>query len=301
MATMVKSVVITGASTGIGAACALHLDQLGWRVFAGVRKQADAETLRAQASSRLTAISLDVTDTLSISTAASAVAGAVGEGGLAGLVNNAGIAVPGPIEFLPLPDLRQQLEINVVGQVAVTQAFLPLIRVARGRIINMGSIAGRMATPFTGAYGASKFALEALTDALRLELAPWGISVSIIEPGAVATPIWDKSAKTAEALLRSVAPEALVLYAEAIEALKKAATQAERGAVAPIEVARAVAHALMAAKPRTRYVIGREARIRAVIARFVPDRVRDGIVAKSMHLPKDAPSTPPKAGEGAWG
>ena len=180
-----KSVVITGASTGIGAACALHLDQWGWRVFAGVRKQGDAEALRAQGSARLTPVSLDVTDTVSISTAASAVAGAVGAAGLAGLVNNAGIVVPGPIELLPLSDLRRQLEINVVGQVAVTQAFLPLIRAGRGRIVNMGSIAGRMATPFTGAYGASKFALEALTDALRLELQPWGISVSIIEPGAV--------------------------------------------------------------------------------------------------------------------
>ena len=296
-----KSVVITGASTGIGAACALHLDQLGWRVFAGVRKQADAETLRAQGSPRLTPISLDVTDTVSISTAAGAVAGAVGTAGLAGLVNNAGIVVPGPIEFLPLADLRRQLEINVVGQVAVTQAFLPLIRAGRGRIVNMGSIAGRMATPFTGAYGASKFALEALTDALRLELAPWGISVSIIEPGAVATPIWEKSAKNAEAMLGASTSEIFGLYAEAIEAVKKTAAHAAKNAVSPVDVARAVEHALTAAKPRTRYVIGREAKIRAAMALFVPDRVRDNLVAKAMRLPRTAPSTPPKAGEGAWG
>lgn len=296
-----KSVVITGASTGIGAACALHLDQLGWRVFAGVRKQADAEALRAQGSPRLTPISLDVTDTVSISTAASAVAGAVGAAGLTGLVNNAGIVVPGPIEFLPLPDLRRQLEINVVGQVAVTQAFLPLIRAGRGRIVNMGSIAGRMATPFTGAYGASKFALEALTDALRLELAPWGISVSIIEPGAVATPIWEKSAKNAEAMLGAVPAETFVLYAEAIEAVKKTAAHAAKNAVSPVDVARAVEHALTAAKPKTRYVVGREAKIRAAMALFVPDRIRDSLVAKAMRLPKTAPSTPPKAGEGAWG
>jgi NAD(P)-dependent dehydrogenase (short-subunit alcohol dehydrogenase family) len=296
-----KSVVITGASTGIGAACALHLDQLGWRVFAGVRKQGDAEALRAQGSARLTPVSLDVTDTVSISTAASAVAGAVGAAGLAGLLNNAGIVVPGPIELLPLSDLRRQLEINVVGQVAVTQAFLPLIRAGRGRIVNMGSIAGRMATPFTGAYSASKFALEALTDALRLELQPWGISVSIIEPGAVATPIWEKAAKTAETMLRAVPPETFVLYAEAIEALKKAAAHAAKNAVDPVDVARAVEHALTASRPRTRYVVGREAKIRAAMALFVPDRVRDNLVAKSMHLPKTAPSTSPKAGEGAWG
>jgi NAD(P)-dependent dehydrogenase (short-subunit alcohol dehydrogenase family) len=296
-----KSVVITGASTGIGAACALHLDQRGWRVFAGVRKQGDAEALRAQGSARLTPISLDVTDTVSISTAASAVAGAVGAAGLAGLVNNAGIVIPGPIECLPLPDLRRQLEINVVGQVAVTQAFLSLIRAGRGRIVNMGSIAGRMATPFTGAYGASKFALEALTDALRLELAPWGISVSIIEPGAVATPIWEKSAKNAEVMLGAVPPETFGLYAEAIEAVKKAAAHAAKNAVSPVDVARAVEHALTAAKPRTRYVIGREAKIRAAMALFVPDRVRDNLVAKAMRLPKTVPSAPPKAGEATWG
>ena len=293
--------MITGASTGIGAACALHLDRLGWRVFAGVRKQADAETLKTQGSPRLTPISLEITDTVSISTAASAVAGAVGQAGLAGLVNNAGIVVPGPIEFLPLPDLRRQLEINVVGQVAVTQAFLPLIRAGRGRIVNMGSIQGRMATPFAGAYSASKFALEALTDALRLELAPWGISVSIVEPSAVATPIWEKSAKTAEAMLGSVQPEALVLYAEAIEAVKRTAADAAKRAVDPVEVARVVEHALTAARPRTRYVVGREAKFRAAMALLVPDRVRDNLVAKAMGLPKTAPSAPPKAGEGAWG
>jgi NAD(P)-dependent dehydrogenase (short-subunit alcohol dehydrogenase family) len=296
-----KSVVITGASTGIGAACALHLDQKGFRVFAGVRKQGDADALRAQGSARLTAISLDVTDTVSTSTAASAVAGAVGAAGLAGLVNNAGIVVPGPIEFLPLPDLRRQLEINVVGQVSVTQAFLPLIRAGRGRIVNMGSIAGRMSTPFTGAYSASKFALEALTDALRLELAPWGISVSIIEPGAVATPIWQKAARNAEAMLGAAPPETFLLYAEAIEALRKTAAHAAENAVDPIEVARAVEHALTASRPRTRYVIGREAKIRAAMALFVPDRVRDNLVARAMRLPKTAPSTAPKAGEGAWG
>lgn len=301
MATTPKSVVITGASTGIGAACALHLDKLGLRVFAGVRRQADAEALKSKASSRLVAIALDVADSLSVSTAASAVAGAVGDAGLDGLVNNAGVVVTGPVEFLPLPELRRQLEINVVGQVAVTQAFLPLIRAARGRIVNMGSIAGRLATPFSSAYGASKFALEALTDALRLELAPWGISVSIIEPGAVATPIWEKGMKNGAAMLAAAPPEALVLYAEALEAFKKTSEHSAKNAADPMDVARAVEHALTAAKPKTRYVVGRRARIGAAMALLVPDRMRDTMVAKAMRLPKDAPSTPPKAGEGAWG
>jgi NAD(P)-dependent dehydrogenase (short-subunit alcohol dehydrogenase family) len=301
MATTPKSVVITGASTGIGAACALHLDKLGLRVFAGVRRQADAEALKSKASSRLVAIALDVADSLSVSTAASAVAGVVGDAGLDGLLNNAGVVVTGPVEFLPLPELRRQLEINVVGQVAVTQAFLPLIRVARGRIVNMGSIAGRLATPFSSAYGASKFALEALTDALRLELAPWGISVSIIEPGAVATPIWEKGMKNGAAMLAAAPPEALVLYAEALEAFKKTSEHSAKNAADPMDVARAVEHALTAAKPKTRYVVGRRARIGAAMALLVPDRMRDTMVAKAMRLPKDAPSTPPKAGEGAWG
>jgi NAD(P)-dependent dehydrogenase (short-subunit alcohol dehydrogenase family) len=296
-----KSVVITGASSGIGAACALHLDKLGLRVFAGVRRQADADALKSKTSSRLVAIALDVADTLSVSTAASAVAGAVGDAGLDGLVNNAGVVVTGPVEFLPLPELRRQLEINVVGQVAVTQAFLPLIRAARGRIVNMGSIAGRLATPFSSAYGASKFALEALTDALRLELAPWDISVSIIEPGAVATPIWEKGMKNGAAMLAAAPPEALVLYAEALEAFKKTSEHAAKNAADPMDVARAVEHALVAAKPKTRYVIGRRAKIGAAMALLVPDRLRDSMVARAMRLPKDAPSTPPKAGEGAWG
>ena len=301
MASTAKSVVITGASSGIGAACALHLDKLGLRVFAGVRRQVDAEALKSKASPRLTPIALDIADTLSISTAATAVAGVVGAAGLDGLVNNAGVVVTGPVEFLPLPELRRQLEINVVGQVAVTQAFLPLIRAARGRIVNMGSIAGRLATPFSSAYGASKFALEALTDALRLELAPWGISVSIIEPGAVATPIWEKGARAGEAMLAAAPPEALVLYAEAIEAFRKTSAHAAKNAADPMDVARAVEHALMAARPKTRYVVGRRAKIGAAMALLMPDRVRDSMVAKAMRLPKSAPSAPPKAGEGAWG
>ena len=301
MAATPKTVMITGASSGIGAACALHLDKLGLRVFAGVRKQSDAESLRARSSPLLTPIALDISDTLSVSTAAGAVAGAAGGAGLDGLVNNAGVVVAGPVEFLPLPELRRQLEINVVGQVAVTQAFLPLIRQARGRIVNMGSIAGRMTTPFVGAYGASKFALEALTDALRLELAPWSISVSIVEPAAVATPIWEKATKTADAILEALPPEALVLYGEAIQAARERSAQSEKNAIDPLEVARAVEHALMAAKPRTRYLVGRDAKIRAAIAMLVPDRVRDTIVAKAMRLPKNAPSGSPKAGEGAWG
>ncbi|MGD1157325.1 MAG: SDR family oxidoreductase, partial [Terriglobia bacterium] len=184
------AVVITGASTGIGEACALHLDKLGFRVFAGIRKAADAEALRHRASARLVPIRLDVSDETEVEQAARNVTEALRGEGLAGLVNNAGIVVAGMLEFLPLDALRRQLEVNVVGQVAVTQAFLPHLRKARGRIVNIGSVSGLIAGPFSGAYAASKFALEALTDALRVELRPWKIHVSIVEPGNIQTPIW---------------------------------------------------------------------------------------------------------------
>ena len=160
-----RAVVITGASTGIGAACAFHLDRLGFTVFAGVRKPEDGARLQQSGSDRLIPILLDVTDQPSIQRSIEIVSERVGVTGLYGLVNNAGIAVSAPLEAIPLPDLRRQLEVNVIGQVAVTQAFLTLIRQARGRIVNMGSIAGRSTIPLMGAYSASKFALEAITDA----------------------------------------------------------------------------------------------------------------------------------------
>lgn len=283
--TEVRAVLITGASTGIGAACALGLDRLGWRVFAGVRRAADGAALQRQASPGLTAVAIDVTDAASIAGAARTIAAVMGSRGLAGLVNNAGIVVPGPVELLPLPDLRRQLEVNVVGQVAVTQAMLPLLRPARGRIVNMGSISGRMATPFVGAYAASKFALEAFTDALRLEVRPWGIEVAIIEPGAIATPIWEKSTAEGDRLQAALPAEAVRLYGKALEALRKGVARAARDAISTDAVVAAVVHALTAARPRTRYVIGRRAKLQAAIARWVPDRARDGLLTRVLRLP----------------
>src|SRR4029450_2649347 len=244
-----RAVLITGASTGIGAACALGLDALGFRVFAGVRRAADGSALQQRASGRLTAVALDVTDAASIAGAARTVAAVVGAKGLAGLVNNAGIAVPGPLEFLPIADLRRQLAGDGVGQVR-GPPVLPLLRAARGRIVNMGSIGGRMAAPFVGASGASKFALEALTDALRVEVRPWGMHVAIIEPGAIATPIWQKSTQEANRMQDGLPPEAMRLYGKALEALRKGAAYSERTAIPPDAVVAAVVHALTAEKPR---------------------------------------------------
>lgn len=279
------AVVITGASTGIGAACALHLDRLGYQVFAGVRRSQDGEALRLKASPRLTPVLLDVTDANAIQRAREFVQERVGEAGLCGLINNAGIAVAGPLEAVPLSDLRRQLEVNVIGQVAVTQAFLPLLRAGPGRIINMGSIAGRATMPLMGPYSASKHALEAMTDALRLELLPWGIHVSIIEPGAIATPIWDKSNKDAAALEAASPADMNRLYAGAIAAVRNAVAEAARRAISPEAVVAAVVHALTAPRPRTRYLVGWDAKIRALMVKLLPDRLADKLLVAALKLP----------------
>src|SRR2546429_6668900 len=183
------AVLISGASTGIGRACAEHLDGLGFAIFAGVRNQSDADSLRGAGSGRTQPVMLDVTEPESIASALRIVDEAA-TAGLSGLVNNAGISVGGPLEFVEIDEWRRGLEVNFIGQVAVTQAALPALRKARGRIVNMTSIGGRLASPFLGPYNASKYALEAVTDSLRLELRQFGVAVAAIEPGAVATPIW---------------------------------------------------------------------------------------------------------------
>jgi len=281
-----NSIVVTGASSGIGEACALYLDELGYRVFAGVRNPADGEALKAKASKWLVPLLLDVTDEASINKAAGTVAAAVGAAGLAGLVNNAGIGVGGPLEVVPLADLRKQFEVNVIGQVAVTQALLPLLRQGRGRIVNMGSIAGRATMPFMGPYSASKFALEALTDAMRMELQPWGIHVSIVEPGAIESRIWEKAGRSADEMEAAASPEAKAHYGEAVARVREAMAQAAQRAIPARVVAEAVAHALRTARPKTRYLVGPDARFRAVLAAWLPDRVQDWLLTRVLRLPR---------------
>ncbi|MCS6319179.1 MAG: SDR family oxidoreductase [Nitrospira sp.] len=279
------SVVITGASTGIGAACALALDKLGYRVFAGVRQAADGERLQQQAGPRLMPIRLDVTDPASISAASHTVAAMVGDRGLVGLVNNAGIGVAGPIELLPLAAWRRQFEVNVFGLIAVTQTFLPLIRAGRGRIINMGSIAGRASMPFMAPYAASKHALEAITDALRLELQPWGIRVALIAPGAIATPIWGKTRREVDAWDAAWSQDLKGMYQQGFTRVKEAATAAGEQAQPASVVAAAVAHALRARWPKTRYLVGSDAAIRTYLALLLPDRLNDWLVTRLIDLP----------------
>ena len=214
------AVVVTGSSTGIGRACALHLDRLGFKVFAGVRKEADGKQLENEASERLEPLILDVTDPEDISRAAERVA-EVTEGRLAGLVNNAGIGVGGPLELLSISDFRRQIEVNLIGQVAVTQAFIPALRQAHGRLVFISSIGGLIANPYMSPYHASKFGIEAVGDVLRQELRQFGVQVSIVEPGSIATPIWDKGRTTAKAVRDSLSARARSFMASRSGASRK--------------------------------------------------------------------------------
>jgi NAD(P)-dependent dehydrogenase (short-subunit alcohol dehydrogenase family) len=274
-----RAVVITGASTGIGRASALELDSRGFHVFAGVRREQDAQDLRAERPS-LDPVRIDVTDADSIDAAREHVTGIVGERGLAGLVNNAGIAVPGPLEYLPLDEIRRQLEVNVIGQIAVTQAFLPLLRTARGRVVNIGSIGGRVALPLLGPYAASKHAMEGVSDSLRRELRPWGIEVSIVRPGPIATEIWERGNTSADELLERM-PQAEAEYGPAIERAREFAAERTRQAVPPSTVAEVVAHALTAQRPRTRYLVGPRARAMATMRAVLPDRWFDAMLERA--------------------
>jgi len=278
------TVVITGASTGIGQSCALLLDKLGFSVFAGVRQDIDAQTLKQKGSQRLTPIFLDVTDAESISSAADQVTKAIGGAGILGLVNNAGIAVPGPLELLAIAEFQKQMLVNVTGQLAVTQAFLGLLRQSRGRIVNMGSISGRVPSPFVGAYNASKSALVALTDVLRMELRPWGISVSIIEPGAIATPIWEKSLSQSEIAQQNLPESAQNLYGQSMNIVRQKMQILAAGGISADIVAQAVVHALTAKHPRTRYLVGQDAKIGAILKHILPDFWHDRLILYLMGL-----------------
>jgi NAD(P)-dependent dehydrogenase (short-subunit alcohol dehydrogenase family) len=279
------TVVVTGTSTGIGAAAAAELARHGFRVFAGVRQAAHGERLPSL-SDEIVPVLLDVTDAAQIAAAAETVGRSVGAAGLAGLVNNAGIVVAGPLEILPLAELRRQLEVNVVGQVAVMQAMIPLLRKARGRIVNVGSVNGRFTPPYMAPYSASKHALEAITNALRSELRAWGISVSIIEAGAIATPIWDKSLASANALAEQAPDADMRLYREDLDALTRATHELARNA-SPVEmVVRCIVHALTARRPRTRYPVGLKANLLLRAHKWIPDRVWDRLLQRSLGLPK---------------
>jgi NAD(P)-dependent dehydrogenase (short-subunit alcohol dehydrogenase family) len=270
------TVLVTGASSGIGEATAIHLREVGFTPIAGVRKDEDAERLEALG---LRTVKLDVTDADGIAAARAS----LGDEPLAGLVNNAGIAVGAPLEFLPIDTLRHQLEVNLIGQIAVTQAFLPALRRARGRIVNVSSIGGRVALPLVGAYNASKFGLEGASDALRRELRSHGVDVILIEPGGVKTPIWKKGEALADEITEDLPPEAERLYGRLIARVRAETRKIdEELGSEPRAVAEAIATALTARRPRARYLVGNDARQRAVAAKLLPARVMDRMIGRAL-------------------
>ena len=281
-----RHILITGASTGIGRACAIDLARLGFDVFAGVRKQSDGVALEAEANGKIHPVIIDVTDAATIAAAIAHITPIVGEHGLAGVINNAGISVVGPVEFVSLEDWRRQFEVNFFGAIAVTQAALPLLRVhaakygnGSARLINISSIAGKIGQPILGPYTASKHAMESLSDALRMELSPQGIHVCSVNPGAIDTPIWDKAQASAEAAIDANHP-ARELYGELIDGVRAAARKAQAAAVPTSAVTAAVVACLNRRKPRTRYFVGRDAKIGAMVKWLLPDRVLDGILGR---------------------
>jgi NAD(P)-dependent dehydrogenase (short-subunit alcohol dehydrogenase family) len=275
-----RTVVVTGASTGIGAACVRHLAEHGYRVFATVRKESDAEGISAFDHPRLSPLMLDVTVSDSIEAAVKKVEAEVGGAGLSGLVNNAGISVDVPLEFVGLDALRRQIEVNSIAPVAVTQAFLPLLRRATGRIVNVSSINGRVATPFSGPYCMSKFALEAFSDCLRQEIAPWGMHVCVVEPGAIDTAIWEKDREDDWSI--DASDEELALYSDAFRAFRRFSARNAAGAISCDAVSRAIFNALDASSPRTRYLVGTDAKVYGWLASVSPDRVLDFVTRKLM-------------------
>jgi NAD(P)-dependent dehydrogenase (short-subunit alcohol dehydrogenase family) len=273
------TVVITGASTGIGRVTALHLARTGFDVLAGVRREEDGASLQS-AESRIEPVIVDVTDAGQIA----ALAQRVGGGPLAGLVNNAGIAVAGPLEGIPLDEIRRQYEVNVFGLLAVTQALLEPLRAGRGRIVNIGSIGGRINTPFVAPYSSSKAAVRSLSASLRRELRPWGIHVALVEPGALDTPIWRKGEDGADDTVGALPERVRTLYARQLDALVSGVRKIAAGAAPPELAAEAIEHALTAERPKTVYTVGREARIQGALHAALPARAFDALVARAMGI-----------------
>jgi NAD(P)-dependent dehydrogenase (short-subunit alcohol dehydrogenase family) len=274
----VPSVLVTGATRGIGRATTQWLAGRGWDVIAGVRRAEDAEGLTGE---RITAVPLDITDADQV-----AALDGVLPSQLDAVVNNAGVVVAGPVEATPAAELRRQLEVNVVGQASVTQAVLPRLRASRGRVIFLSSVSGLIATPMFGPYNASKFALEGLADALRLELAPWGIRVVLIEPAQTDTDLWRLADRDLEQGVASMTPEQRELYAKHLEGFRKTIPRSQRAAGPPDRVAATIEKALTARRPRARYVVGAAAGAQALVAALTPTAVLDAMLRKGGGVPR---------------
>ena len=275
-------VLVTGASSGIGRACALHLDSLGFRVLGTVRREADAAQLCESSSDRIIPLMLDVTDEASIAAVAQQVGRVVGPAGLYGLLNNAGVGFIVPLEAVSLADLRAVFEVNVFGAVAVTSALLPLLRLARGRLVSVSSIASLFAVPFHGPYSATKTALNTLSDTLRLELRPHGVHVSIVICGSVATRIWTSASEWSARLADDYPPEIRDAYFEDFRRVRAYAMRSARAGIPPEQAARVISRAFTDSRPRIRYHVGPDARLFAVADRLLGRRLRDRVLLRSI-------------------
>lgn len=281
-----KSVVVTGASTGIGLGVVKVLIQNGYRVFGSVRKQADAERLKTDFGAGFTPLTFDVTDEAAVHSAARQVRQELAGATLFGLVNNAGVATPAPIMHQPIADFRSQMEINLVGQLIVSQAFIPLLGADRtlkgspGRVINMSSVSGKRGSPFVGAYVASKHALEGLSETMRIELMLYGIDVIIVGPGAVATPIWDKAEQV------DLTPYQNSDYLKAAVKLQKFLVEDGRRGYPPEKVGEVVLKALTTARPKVRYAVVPNSLRNWVLPSLLPKRLMDLILAKALGFKK---------------
>jgi NAD(P)-dependent dehydrogenase (short-subunit alcohol dehydrogenase family) len=272
------AVFITGASTGIGRETALFFDKAGYRVFAGVRNAQAGESLLAEAAFQLTPIIIDITKPREIENAVHTVSQKLCPyEGITGIINNAGIVVGGPLEFMKIEDFRYQVEVNLIGQLAVTQSFLPMIRKAKGRVLFVGSGAGWFALPFSGAYAASKFALRGMADALRRELDQWQLHVVLIELGTVMTPIWDKSFSDTKQRVAEMGKEEQSLYDERGAAMEKLMRSGWKNSVLAEDVAKMILMAFEKKCPKARYQFGKDARM-AVLSVFVPDCLKDWLI-----------------------
>jgi NAD(P)-dependent dehydrogenase (short-subunit alcohol dehydrogenase family) len=275
------AVLVTGTSTGIGRTTALQLDRLGFSVFASVRNERDAQALSSEASGKLTPVLMDVTDQGSIDRAKEQVSQVVGDAGLAGLVNNAGVGFVTPLEFVPLDELRWMFEVNVFGLLAVTQAFLPLLRQGRGRIVNVSSTASLFVAPFHGPYSASKLAVNGLSDALRLELKPHGVQVSAVVCGSIQTPIWEKGDLLVDRITKSFPSQAMELYGEPYRRLRAYFSRIGKAGVPPEAAARKIIHALTASRAKNTYYVGPDANFYKIADKLLFGRLRDWVILKS--------------------
>lgn len=275
-----KTIIITGASTGIGFAAAVAFAKQGHQVFAGVRKSKDADALTKE-NLQILPIILDVTDAATIAASLQIVEKQKKFSELV-LINNAGIAVSGPIESVQMEEYRKQFEVNYFGLIAMTQKFLPLIRQTKGRVINISSIAGRVASPFLGPYSSSKFAVEAISDSLRREMIPFGVKVVLIEPGPIQTPIWEKGLGKKDSILNAMSSEQIQVYGSAIRSFEDMIAVAVKKAEPVERVVEALQKAVMSKEPCHRYLVGTEARINGVLSQIIPTRWVDFFIKKQL-------------------